>query len=300
MGKRKPDNAIDFAESAFENGIEASLAYRRLLNMAIARFTWDNVPKGCDMRYFELVLIREGKGTIFYEPAYDEFLSLGVADIGALNVYGVCSEYNAISANDRQFRTLNIETAPICWNNLAHTPDRPIIYAHAKKIWKYERNAEINADLQKYAAIIKTTEEQRLTMKNIFMKFDGNQPFIWADKTLDLSGLETLDLHIPFIADKLLEIKQECYADAMTDLGIVNFQSDKRERLTAVETYGELGSTELIQQSALKARQDFCNEFNAIHGTELSVRLTSTLDIGGVVNNGNLYGYTANPNAERV
>lgn len=289
MGKRKPANAEEFIKSGIENSIEATAAYMRLFGMAIARFEWGGVPDGCNMEYFERALICNGCATIFREGAIDKYLSLGVVENGGLNVYGEPSSYNAITANGRQFRTLYPENAPLCWNNLKHTPDLPIIINYATKLWHYERAAEVNTRQQKFASIIKSSESQRLTMENIMLKYQGNQPFIWADKSLDLSGIEAMNLNIPFVADKILAIRNACYSDAMADLGIINFSSDKRERLTAVETFGELGSTELVQISALRARQQFCEKFNTINGTHLSVKLSSKITIDRMVDNGNLY-----------
>lgn len=285
-------NFIDFWESNFDNVKERNLAFMRIINIALVRYKWKNVPYGCDMRYFEKTLIEDGVATIFYEPTLERYLSLGLAFQGALDVYGIPKKYNAISNNGQPFMELTPETAPLCWENATHMPLLPIIREHAYKIYKLERLAENNANQQKYATIVKTPQSLQMTFRNLMMKLDGNQPMVFGDKDLDLSSIQTLDLNIPFVADKIISVRNFQYNDAMTDIGVPDYSNDKRERLTSLETYGSMGSVELVQKSGLDQRKLFCEQFNAIYNKELDVELNTDIPVSPaqeVNNNGSLY-----------
>lgn len=45
----------------------------RLLNIALARFKWENVPKGIDIRYLELMLITQGSVLVFMKIVWNSF-----------------------------------------------------------------------------------------------------------------------------------------------------------------------------------------------------------------------------------
>lgn len=88
---------FQFFDSLALNNVTYNEYTIRLLNIALARFKWENVPKGIDIRYLELMLITQGSALVFYEDSLDQFFGLGVAYTGPLNWYGVPSERSAIA-----------------------------------------------------------------------------------------------------------------------------------------------------------------------------------------------------------
>ena len=71
-----------FFDSLALNNVTYNEYTIRLLNIALARFKWENVPKGIDIRYLELMLITQGSALVFYEDSLDQFFGLGVAYTG--------------------------------------------------------------------------------------------------------------------------------------------------------------------------------------------------------------------------
>ena len=65
---------FQFFDSLALNNVTYNEYTIRLLNIALARFKWENVPKGIDIRYLELMLITQGSALVFYEDSLDQLV----------------------------------------------------------------------------------------------------------------------------------------------------------------------------------------------------------------------------------
>ena len=108
-------------------------------------------------------------------------------------------------------------------------------------------------------------------MKNLYMQYDGNAPFIFADKSLDPSDLSVLQTDAPFVAQDLQQIKTEIYNECLTYLGISNVNFTKRERLIRDEVTRNQGGTIANRYSRLMARKQACEEIGKIFGVKCDV-----------------------------
>lgn len=268
-----------FFDSLLLNGVTYNEYTIRLLNIALARFKWENVPTGIDIRYLELMLITQGSALFFYEDSIEKYLGLGVAYTGPLDYYGVPSERSAVAANGRPFRTLDETNSVLIFNNMARTGDLYIINEYARKLYEIQRNAEVNADLQKFSSFISCNEKERLSLKNLMMKVAGGQPFIFGDKSMNLDSIKPINLDVPFIARDLLSVKTEIYNEALTSLGVVSVFTDKRERLVANEAAAPFGSLEMIRESYLYERKQACDKINEMFGLNITVEFNSEIPI---------------------
>lgn len=268
-----------FDQSAFLNGLAYNIYAVKLFNAALNRFKWRGLPDGVDERYMELMLQTQGAALFFFEPALPSFLCLGTAYQGILDYYGIPVERSAIAANGEPFRTFNTTNSVLIYNNRLHMSDMYIINEYANRIWNIERSLVNNANQQKYSAVVKTSEAQRLTYENLMLKFDGNQPMIFGDKNLDLDAIQPLNLNIPFVAGELLTIRNALLNDAFQALGIMSTTSEKRERVTVGETFGALGGLELTRESYLNERRAACEKINRLFGLNVSVEFNSDIPI---------------------
>lgn len=99
----------------------------------------------------------------------------------------------------------------------------------------------------------------------------GNEPFIFGDKNLDLSGIKTLDTTSPYVADKLYDLKTQYWNEALTYLGISNVNTVKKERMITDEVQRNLGGTIASRYSRLFMRQQACEQINKMFGLNISV-----------------------------
>ena len=125
-----------------------------------------------------------------------------------------------------------------------------------------DRAIDININAQKTPVLIQCTEQQRLTMVNLYQKYDGNEPFIFGDSNLDLNGFKVLRTDAPFVADKIRQEKTQTWNEALTYLGISNTNVTKKERLISDEVIRSQGGTIASRYSRLEMRRQACREIN--------------------------------------
>ena len=130
------------------------------------------------------------------------------------------------------------------------------------------------------------------------MKYDGNEPFIFGNKNLDLEDIKTLDTKAPYVADKLETLKHSIWNEALTFLGIENSNQDKRERLVADEVASNYGNVEAQRNIFLNARQIAADKINQMFGLDIKVSFNS--DIKTMVNEPNISEYNTEVENERL
>lgn len=268
MSRLKKD--LQFWESAVMNNATYIQYYNRLMELSVAMFKWENVPDGIDTRFLELTLFCDGKAIIFYDEIVDKFVGLQFTYSGKENMYHIPTLRRAY-AIDGYSRTLNENDSVIVWNNLLHTNSKLDVEMMAKRLYNYDRIIDVNVNAQKTPVLIQCDDKQRLTMKNLYKEFDGNQPFIFATDTLNTNALKVLKTDAPYIAKDLYDLKTQYWNEALTYLGITNVNLVKKERLNKDEVTRNLGGTMASRFSRLEARQKACEEINKMFGLDIWV-----------------------------
>ena len=243
--------------------------YNRLTALAISMFEWKNLPETIDPRFMELMLYAKGQIVFFKDDAMG-FLCLPFTIDGKLNVYGLPSTVRAYAVTGYQ-KHLKENERVIIWNNYLHTSTEIDIINYSKRLYKMERTIDVNLEAQKTPILLQCTENQRLVLENLYKQYEGNMPFIFADKNLDLNGITTVQTNAPFIADKVEIIKSKRWNEAMTCLGIKNSDADKKERLISDELSASMGDVKAQQYTRLTARQDAAKQINSMFGLDISV-----------------------------
>ena len=258
-----------FYDSAQLNNRTYMHYYNRLKELAISMFEWKNVPDSIDVRFLELCLFEKG-ACVFFKDEVMGFLALNVAMNGKWNVYNIPIDRRAYATNSYQ-RNLNINDSVIIYNNMIRQNTANDMELYARRLYECDRTADVNIKAQKTPVAILCDENQRLTMKNLYMQYDGNEPFIFGDKNLDLKNVTVLQTGAPFVADKILETKTKIWNEALTCLGISNVSAQKKERLISDEVIRSMGGTIASRYSRLESRRTACNMINKMFGLNMSV-----------------------------
>ena len=115
-------------------------------------------------------------------------------------------------------------------------------------------------------------------MKNLYMQYDGNEPFIFGDKDMEFDGIKCLKTDAPYVADKLQVLKHQIWNEALTFCGIENSNQDKKERLVADEVGSNYGNIEAQRNVMLNARRQAADKINRMFGTNIEVGFRSSLN----------------------
>lgn len=275
-----------FWESANANAIAEQYYLSRLSELAMSMFKWKNLPDTVDSRFLEYTLFYEGAVVFFQDENLKEnqlaekggYLALQVVLGGDLNVYRVPNTRKAYAVNG-YINNLNQNNSVIIWNNMIRLPEYGRMMFYANKLYQIDRAIDVNVKGQRFPVAVLCDEAQRLTMKNVYKQYDGNEPFIFGDKNLDLNNIQVINTGSPYVADKLQQLKNNIWAEAMMCLGIPNSPSEKKERLVANEAKVSQGGTLASRSSRLEMRKMACREINTMFGLDIDVEYNQDLDM---------------------
>lgn len=285
-------NNIGFIDSALVNDATYFDYLERFKKIALSMFEWVNLPKSMNQRYLEECLYYKGQASLLYDENFG-FINTQACSNGNINIYGLPSSLNCFSFNYNTNRKLytglptNEEKNKSCilvMNNWERIPTASTLELFALRLYEAERTCDVNIKAQKTPVMITVDETQRLMMENLYSQYDGNRPFIFGDKNQLQNGvLKAIKTDAPFIADKVMEYKQQIFNEALTFLGINNVSIDKKERLITDEASQNNELINLNLQASLIPRQEACKQFNELFGLtgtdkEISVRLRSDLN----------------------
>lgn len=253
-------NKTFFGESAQNNKYTYHQYLNRLLELSVSMFDWSGLPDSVDPRFLELTLFNDGQAVFFYDEIMG-FLALQCISNGPFNVYRIPTRRRAYAVNGYQ-RDLTAADSVIIWNNYMHVNSVLDVIQFAKRLYNLDRIIDVNANAQKTPVLIQATEQQRLTLLNLYQKYDGNEPVIFGDKNLDINALKALSTGAPYVADKLYQLKTQIWNEALTYLGISNVSVEKKERLISDEVNRTQGGTIASRYSRLQARREACEQIN--------------------------------------
>lgn len=259
----------DFDVSAAKNNISNNQYFKRLAELSMTMFDWQNLPDTVDPRFLELTLFFDGQA-VFFEDEELGYLCLQCLTSGNFDVYRIPIERRAIAVNGYN-RDLTRENSVIIYNNYLHCNSVTDCVMFADRMYDLDRTIEINARAQKTPVLIRGTEKQRLSLVNMYQKWDGNEPVIFGDKQLDPNSLQVLNTGAPYVADKLYGLKTQLWNEALTYLGISNVNMQKRERMVSDEVVRQMGAVIASRYSRLESRRQACEKINDIFGLDVWV-----------------------------
>lgn len=267
MGRKTKDTL--FCESAYMNNRTYLHYYNSLTELSLSMFEWKNLPATIDQRFLEMCLFSDGM-CVFFEDEVLGYLCLQCMIGGKLNVYRIPMQRRAYATNGYN-KELDGTNSVIIFNNYLHTNSMLDVEMYSKRLYDLDRAIDVNAKAQKTPVLIQCDESQRLTMKNLYKQYEGNEPFIFGSKGLDANGLKVLQTGAPYVADKLYELKSQIWNEALTYLGISNTNVTKKERMISDEVIRNMGGTIASRYSRLESRRQAVEQINKMFGLDIEV-----------------------------
>lgn len=286
MAKRKNKSTW---ETSYLNNRTYIHYYNRLTELAISMFKWNGLPDSVDPRFLELTLFSDGMAVFFKDDVMDKYLALQTMIGGNLDVYRIPKIRTAYASNGYNMK-LDENNSVIIFNNMLHTNCLVDIELFAQKLYECDRTMLVNIKAQKTPVMITCDENQRLTMKNLYAQYEGNEPFIFGNKDIDMKKVQAITTGAPYISDKLYETKTQIWNEAMTYLGISNVSMIKKERMVTDEVSRNMGSTVASRYTRLEMRKQACKQINAMFGLNVDVEYRADVqaytneDLGRYVN----------------
>ena len=235
----------------------------RLRMLATSLFTWkglDDVAGTGASRFLEQSLYENGRACFVKDDELG-FMALKVNPSDKLNIYELPTKVTAWSIGYNE--EFDFDDIVYIMNNELELPTINTLQLMAYRLYDTERTIDVNLTAQKTPVLIEGDTKTILTLKNVYMQYSGNTPFIFGNKQFDISNkLNVLKTDAPYLIDKLELHKHEIWNEALTYLGIDNANTDKKERLITdeVESNNELITYYL--NCFYKTRKQACDLIN--------------------------------------
>lgn len=299
MSKNKKD--LQFWESAQMNNRTYLHFYDWGMELAVARFDWKGLPDTIDERYLELCLFSKGS-CLFFKDRFLEnpvqeaksgdvvvvnqtsdenyrdtliqkgsHLVLPFTNQGMLDVYHVPIKRQPIADNGYIGDTYDQSNSVIIYGNYLRKPIMREVELYARWLYDIQCAIMVNCKAQKTPVAVICDEDERLSMVNLYKNYDGNAPYIFGSKKLDLSQIKAISTGAPYVADKLQELKLAIWNELLTYLGINNINVVKKERLISDEVMRNQGGIQASRFSPLGMRQKAAEQINKMFGLSVTV-----------------------------
>lgn len=299
MGKLKEtDLAMIINNQTYINYLD------RLKLIACSLFTWEGLDEVAGFgasRFLEMSLYENGRAC-FVKDKDLGYLALKVNPSDKLNVYNLPEKVLAWSIG--YSKNYKFDDVVYIMNNLLELPTSTTINLFAYRLYETERTIDTNLIAQKTPVLIEGDTKTILTLKNTYMSFSGNTPFIFGNKDYNINQkLNALKTDAPYLIDKLEIHKHEIWNEALTFLGIDNANTDKKERLITDEVESNNELINYYLNCFYKTRKQACDMINEKYGLNIKIKLNKdvlellkeedlifNLDNEGVEENGKIYG----------
>lgn len=250
----------------------------RLKLIATSLFTWkglDEVAGFGASRFLELALYENGRAC-FVKDSEKGYLALRVNPSDKLNVYMLPEKVLAWSLGYN--KNYLFDDVIYIMNNNLEIPTSQSLQLFAYRLYETERTIDTNLIAQKTPVLIEGDTKTILTLKNVYMQYSGNTPFIFGNKQFDISNkLNVLKTDAPYLIDKLEDHKHEIWNEALTYLGIDNANTDKKERLITSEVESNDDLINYYLNCFYKTRKDACDRINKKYNLNIELSLNKEI-----------------------
>lgn len=276
----KPSNALKITESdqsTYLNTETYQYYLTRLMLMCTSLFKWEGLPETIPSRFIEKTLFNSGQVAFFKDEIFGEMVTK-CTQFGELNHYDEPVAWSCYTSNG-YWSAFKSEEVEIIRNNEYSIPTISLLNFHLKRLFNIERTIDSNLWQQRHLAILKTSENKRLTVENILREYDNHEYVVLANEDLSLKdSTDSLNFDIPFIGDKLEEMREKKWNDLINSLGINSANSSKRERLITDEANANNQLVQLSVDIMLAERQLAVERINKNYGTHISVSLRNEIE----------------------
>lgn len=259
----------------------------RLRMLATSLFTWkglDDIAGIGASRFLEQSLYDEGRACFVKDDTLG-FLALKVNPSDKLNVYNLPTKVNAWSIGYNKM--YDFDDIVYIMNNELQKPTLTSLELFAYRLYDCERIIDTNLNAQRTPVLIESDTKTILTLKNAYMQYSGNTPFIFGNKQFDISNkLNVLKTDAPYLVDKLDIHKHQIFNEALTILGIDNANTDKKERLITNEVESNEDLISYYLNCWYKTRKKACDEINDkfLKDSDTKVEIILNKDVINLIN----------------
>lgn len=251
---------------------------RQLMGKCLSRFTWEGLPNGIDPRFIEATIFNNGYSVFYFDTLFEMFMAMPATISGPLDIQDNPTGYR-ITRNGVYSREVLAPDSVCIWGNQMREPEIDLVISYAARLAQIDRTIEIDLLNERNPMIVACSQDQRLTIQNLISKIYDGEPVVWGTENLSMDNLANIMGVFPLNQNagtgavssiKHMESKSKIWGEALTMLGIMNVNSEKRERMVVEEAAANSGQVLASRESFMKPRQLACEQINEKFGLKVS------------------------------
>ena len=257
----------------------SNLYYRDfLLKKILSRFEFSGLPSFWDMDYFLEVLFLDGKVAITDSAMGVLPFKCGVTGIGVFEQPTEVIIANPVLGNFR--RNIDVDCALI---KLQYNYQGCgwMINRYSTLLAMCDSGIAVNLMNSKAAFVFKASNKsQAATIETMYDQITCGKPavFVGENSTLNSENVFTMPVKQNFVADDIQILKHKILNEFLTEIGINNTNTDKRERLTDDEVNANNDEVYANIQHWIDNITDGLNRANNMYNLNIEVKIR---DFGG-------------------
>ena len=255
-----------------------SMYFRQLCGKCMSRFTWEGLPNGIDPRFIEKTILENGFSLFYFDTLLELFMSMPATETGVWDIQDNPTGFR-VTRNGVYSRDVRAADSVVIWGNQTRVPDMDVIRVYASRLAQVDRTIEIDLLNERNPMIVACNTDQRHTISNVISKIYDGEPVVWGTENLAMDNLANTIGVFPLNQNagagavssiKHMESKAKIWGEALTMLGIMNVNSEKRERMVVEEAAANSGQVLASRESFMKPRELACEQINEKFGLDIS------------------------------
>ena len=303
-GKGNPRTSKELRKYAeYENNRQWQDVFNRLVSIAINIYEWSNLPDTCEPYFLETILLWQAQACIINDEKRGGFLSLPATPASQMNLYYQNTYWRAYSLGySQKFLALNkwnkdiykqatlitdntdtLPTGCVCLDNEMSYPLIETVRMYTDKLVDVMRAIDVKVKQLKLGFIIETDEESKVSIQTAIRDVDQNVLAVYARRDIAKAIKESKAINTgstPQELETLWNHYNNVMSAFLTAFGINNLNTaDKKERLLTDEVNSNNEQIQLNAAYRLDQRLHFCENFNAVFGTNISCKLKHNFNV---------------------
>lgn len=243
------------------------------------------MPDNWDYDYFLSVLLSDGIISITDTPLGVLPLRCGVSGINVFNHPTTIIIANPVIGNLE--RQIDEDAILVKMNYNYRSPIMPIVYKYATMLADCDASIAVNLQNSKVTFIgLCTSKQQAQSMKLMYDMISRGEPAVFV-KGDQINAEQIFYNHVKenFIAGEVQILKRKIMSEFLTEIGVNNANTDKRERLTDNEVEANDSEIQLNAGYWLDNIKEGLEAANKMFGLNLSIELKKTVNTEGNIEN---------------
>lgn len=255
-----------------------------LFRKAQSIYEFDGMPESWDYDYFTSILLAQGFICITDTPLDILPLRCGVSGINVFNHPTTCIIANPVIGNLERTIDEDCVLIKIQYN---YQGIMPIVYKYASMLAQCDSSISVNLMNSKVTFIgLVESKQQAQSMKAMYDMITKGEPAVFV-KGSQINNDSILYNHVKenFVAGEIQILKRKIMSEFLTEIGVNNANTDKKERLTDNEVEANDGEIQLNAGYWLDNIKEGLEKANKMFNLNLSVKLKNTLNTEGNIEN---------------